>query len=254
MTEQKVKFMLPTQKSGVDLKWTSQKIGMIGQAGIGKSTFWSYGEKTLFIQTEAGLGCLDVMKVPVRNWADLAEVIVALQKAHMAGEYPYDTIVIDTIDNLVSIAEQDVVEFVKGRFPDKAGLINSLFDYPGASKSGNPAWGWRTDRVFKVLNALDALPSCTVFVGHLGTKEVDLPTSKISRETITIGGQLGAKLVHWPDHFLNITGGYTTTKRTVRTIPTATIEAKSRGGIVKDGWIWSENLQDDYRKFRGLFS
>ena len=50
----KPKLVLPTERSGVDKRWTSQKIGMIGQAGIGKSEFWAQGEKTLFIQTEAG--------------------------------------------------------------------------------------------------------------------------------------------------------------------------------------------------------
>ena len=251
---QTVEFMLPTKPSEVTNLWGDQTFGMIGAAGIGKSEFWSHGEKTLYGQTEAGLSHLSVMKIPLNSWVDVCKFMSALTKAQTSGNYLYDTIVIDTIDKLVTLAEGDVIEKIKGRFPDKASNINSLFDYPAASNAGNPAWGWRTERVFKVLDRLNSLPSATVFIGHLGSKEVNTPTSKMTKETITIGGQLGASLVHWPNHFMNITGGIASQGRKVRSIPTATVEAKSRGGIIPDGWLWDADSKINYDKLRSMFT
>jgi len=37
------KMVLPTKKSEKDMRWISQKFGMIGPAGCGKSEFWSHG-------------------------------------------------------------------------------------------------------------------------------------------------------------------------------------------------------------------
>ena len=74
---------LPKEKSKVENKWIDQKIGMIGSAGIGKSEFWSHGDKTLYIQTEAGLNHLSVMKVPVRSWGDFKELFTFMVKAKL---------------------------------------------------------------------------------------------------------------------------------------------------------------------------
>ena len=43
-------------------------------------------------------------------------------------------------------------------------------------------------------------------------------------------------------------------KRVVQTIPTKSMEAKSRGGIIKDGWEWTDNSQDNFNKVRALFT
>jgi hypothetical protein len=99
------------------------------------------------------------------------------------------------------------------------------------------------------------LPCAIAFIGHLESKEVKEPTRSIHKQTISIGGKCGLELCAWPDHLLNITAQYAGSeiKRTVRTRPTATIEAKSREGMVPDGWVWSSNDKENWDKLRGLF-
>ena len=258
---------LPTVRSGKDDRWISQSIGMIGPAGIGKSEFWSIGDKTLYVQTESGLNHLSVMKVAISSWDDWVTLLSKLTQANSKGQFPYDTIVIDTIDRFVALAEEEVIRRIRVRFPSKADDIHTLFDYPGSSKSGNPAWGWRVGLVQGSLSKLAALPACTVYIGHLHIKEIDLKTVKVSKETISIGGQLGASLVHWPDHFLNITSvkEQGVIHRVVRTLPVDTCDAKSRDCKVKNGWRWvnpkSTTLDDrmqaakvNYNELRKLFT
>jgi hypothetical protein len=89
---------------------------------------------------------------------------------------------------------------------------------------------------------------------------------EIDKSTIDIGGQLGKAYLRYSDHILNITskndGGIIT--RTVRALPTATIEAGSRGMCVKDGWVLTnpkaktpeamkEAALENYKMLRSFF-
>ena len=60
----------------------------------------------------------------------------------------------------------------------------------------------------------------------------------LSKQTISIGGKTGGFLIAWPDHLLNIESKLQGDKiiRKIRTIPTATMDAKSKGGIVPNGF------------------
>jgi hypothetical protein len=44
-----------------------------------------------------------------------------------------------------------------------------------------------------------------------------------------------------------------TMQRVCRTIPTASVDAKSRGSVIKDGWVWSSVDKENYDKFRSAF-
>jgi len=59
----------------------------------------------------------------------------------------------------------------------------------------------------------------------------------------------------WADTIMNIETKMigNTMKRVVRTIPTVQIDAKCRGGLVKDGWEWSANDKENYDKFRSIY-
>jgi len=95
---------LPTEATEQGNKWEFQKLGIVGAPGIGKSGIFARGEKTLVIQTEAGLNHIKCMKVVVRSWQDWEDVWSALIKSKQSGKFPYDTIGIDTIDNFVDFA------------------------------------------------------------------------------------------------------------------------------------------------------
>ena len=258
---------LPTQKSEIDNRWCVQKIGMIGAGGVGKSEFWAQGDKTLFIQTEAGLNHLKCMKMVARSWDDVRNIVSKLIQADNAKVYPYDTLVIDTIDEFIELANQEIIKLVREKFPKSADKINTLFDYPASSDAGNPSWTQRMNLVMNALKKIADLPSALVFIGHLGSKEIKTATEKTNKDTITIGGQLGASLIHWTDHFLNIQTEQKgdVKKRIVRTIPTQFVEAKSRDCRIKDGWEWVNpksmtleertiSAQTNYKAMRSLFN
>lgn len=79
----------------------SYSLLLVGQPKIGKSTFMHklYGEKTLFIATEKRYRTMDGAYVQyVSNWADFIKVVNQLQ-TDKAKDF-YESIVIDTLDNL----------------------------------------------------------------------------------------------------------------------------------------------------------
>ena len=245
-----VNYVLPTKKTGKDTGWTDQKFLMIGPPKIGKSKFWSFGERTLYVQTEAGLGHVDVMKLAANSWGELGQIYTALIQHQ--GEFPYDTIVVDTLDNLIRFADQEIIGRIKTKFPKKADDIYTLFDYPGAGDFGNPAWNMRGDIIKNLLDKFSMLPCALCLVGHVDMKKIE----GIDTSTISTGGVLGKDILSWADHIMNIkaTGRAGEQERVVRSRPAATCHAGSRGEMIPENWTWGKDLGAEYTKFRGLFT
>lgn len=68
-----------------------------GDPKVGKSTFCSHMDDPLFIATEKGLNALSVFSVDVSSWKEFVSVCAEIHKSDR-----FQTIVIDTIDNLYS--------------------------------------------------------------------------------------------------------------------------------------------------------
>jgi hypothetical protein len=247
-TAVKNKLVLPNTKTEVANNWVDQKILMLGPGGIGKSHFWSCGDKTLFLQCEAGLSHLSVMKVVIQSWDDFLEAGAALVEASK-GEFPYDTIVIDTVDRWVNLANEQVINLGRQKFKNIE--INSVGDLPNGQ-----GWFMATNLVMTYLAKLEALPAATVLIGHHNLKTIKESTREYCKNTISIGGQTGTQLLHWSDHTLFIDGKMIgdTISRKVYTKPSQIREGKSRGGIVPDGWTWVEDMEENYKKLRGAFN
>lgn len=240
---------LPKVKSEIDNRWISQKTVMIGAPGCGKSTFWSFGDKTLYIQTEAGLNHLSVMKLIVGSWEEWEGVYGALVLAKSKGEMPYDTIVIDTIDRICDFAGDEAV--ARGRDKYKSAEINVVGDIPNGA-----GWSWQTNLIENTLSKLEGLGCHIVLIGHLDRREIKQPNNvSIHLQTISIGGKTGRAITSWCDHLLNIEAKMvgSSMQRVVRTVPTSTVDAKSRGAVVKDGWVWEADDKSNYAKFRSAF-
>lgn len=241
--------VLPTKKSDVDNRWIKQKTVIIGAPGCGKSTFPSFGDKTLYLQCEAGLNHLSVFKTPVTSWAEWEATYSALMQAKQKNELIYDTIIIDTIDKFVDSANSEAVEIGRNKY--KASDINTIGDIPNGA-----GWGWGNDLVENALSKLEKLDCHIIVIGHLDRKEIKQANGTATHlQTISIGGKTGRAIMAWCDHILNIETKMVgnVMKRVVRTVPTVQVEAKSRGGVVKDGWEWSNVDKENYDKFRGLF-
>jgi len=242
-------YQLSTTKSGVSKKWCDQKFLMIGHSGIGKSTFWSFAEDVGYIETEAGLNFIDAYKNPARDWTELSNVIGALGLAAKSGNFPYKLLVLDTIDRVVDYASDLALAWGKNKF--QSSDIKGIGDIPNGA-----GWDMRRAMSNKVLKALEKMPCAVAIVGHLETKKVEEQGSKpYDKNTISIGGKIGGDILSWSDHTLHIAGRMAgdSLKRTVYTKPTQSREAKSRGGMIKDGWVWSENDEDNFKQLRKLF-
>ena len=248
--KERPKVVLPRSPSEVSKKWVDQTFLMLGSPKIGKSEFWSHGKDTLYIQTEPGLNHLAVQKLPVSCWGDLQDVYTALLTASQGGQYPYDTVVIDTGDRFVDFATEEIIEQVRAKFKDKD--INNLFDYPGAGKFGNPAWGMRTTLIDNAMAKLSLLPSALVVVCHLDIKEVN----HVDKHTISIGGATGKRILAWADHIMSIQSSVqgTVVKRKVISRPSSTSDGGSRGNMIPADYAWGADARMNYATLRGFFT
>ena len=253
-------ILLPTEATETGNKWEFQKFGVLGAPGIGKSGIFARGAKTLIIQTEAGLNHIKCMKVVCRSWSDWEDIWSALIKQKQTGSFPYDTIGIDTIDNFVDFANDEAVS--RGQAKYKNADINTVGDIPNGA-----GWAWSTDLIKNAFEKLESLGVCVYYIGHLEYKEVKQPNNvSIHKQTIGIGGKTGGFLVAWPDHLLNIESKLQGDKiiRKVRTIPTAVMDAKSKGAVIPNGFelLSPESLTADgitksdienFQRIRSLF-
>jgi hypothetical protein len=208
------------------------------------SEFWSHGDKTLYIQCEPGLNHLSVMKLVCNSWDDFGDIYSELVKAE---PFPYDTIVVDTVDRLVDYANDKTVEMGREKF--KAATIYTVGDIPNGA-----GWYWTKERINNALGKLNSLPACIVLIGHLTNKEVALENNvKMNMQTISLSPSTGSTICAWSDHILNIEGGGKTGDRKVRTRPSASVMAGSRGDMVPENWVWTRDSKVNYEKFRSLF-
>lgn len=251
---------LPTEATEVGNLWACQKFGVLGSPGIGKSGILARGAKTLVIQTEAGLNHIKCMKVVCRSWSDWEDIWSALIKAKQAGNLAYDTIGIDTIDNFVDFANDEAVS--RGQAKYKNADINTVGDIPNGA-----GWSWSTDLIKNAFEKLESLGVCVYYIGHLEYKEVKQANNvSIHKQTIGIGGKTGGFLVAWPDHLLNIESKLQGDKiiRKVRTIPTAVMDAKSKGAVIPNGFellspdsLTAEGITksdiENFQRIRSLF-
>ena len=241
---------LPTEKSKPDKRWILQKFLVLGPGKIGKSQLFSHGEKTLFIETEPGLNHLSVLKVPVRSWNDFREVCSELYRAQEKGSFPYDTVVIDTLDKLVERVSEEAIQLGKKKYPKVADQIHTLGDVP----NGN-GWFWVSQLLSNALDKITEFPCALVLISHLSVRRINDGSREYDKDTISLFKGVAENVLHWADHTLHIraTMRGDQIKRVIRTKPTESMEAGSRGQIVPDGFELDGDMAACYAKLRGLF-
>lgn len=85
--------MLDTIQNGKEAR--PPRIMLYGQEGCGKSTFGSHSPKSIFIQTEDGLGEIECSKFPLaKTLADVHASLMALQQE----KHEFQTVVVDSLD------------------------------------------------------------------------------------------------------------------------------------------------------------
>ena len=251
--------------------WRKQTFCVLGAPKIGKSELFAAGEGTAFLDIEGGLSHLSVVKFPKErpflDYDELESTINNLVALKQSNKFPsnIDTLVVDTATRLTQLASEKAVEIMNRKHPNKN--WETIEEISLGGDKGSPGWQLRSNLVDALLGKLKQLDCAIVIIAHMEHKKIknDLGID-IDRQTIDIGGQLGKAYLRYSDHILNIIGkndgGIIT--RTVRALPTATIEAGSRGCCIPDGWVlqnptsktkeaMQEAAKANYAKLRSFF-
>lgn len=166
-------MLIPTEPQQKVLDLSSKVVGIYGRAGIGKSTLANCFDGVLFAATEAGLSHLDgVYKVDVPTY----DIFLDLCKEFTTTEHPYKTLCIDTFDNLVKLC----VDWTCKRLS-----ISDLSEY----KRKFGAYHFVTKEVHRIIAKLSLLPYGLILTSHYAEEEMNSPTNKWQRATISIGGK-----------------------------------------------------------------
>jgi hypothetical protein len=100
--------LLPTEKTPPRPGMNGKSILLYGQPKIGKSTLAAQlSENPLFLATEPGQDALNIYRQPILSWQDFRTVGQALSEG--AGKWPFDLLVVDTVDELARLCVESVV-------------------------------------------------------------------------------------------------------------------------------------------------
>lgn len=138
---------------------------ILGDAGVGKSTFAATFPKPIFIRAEDGLATIAVDALPVLTKVDdLWEQLKAL----IHEDHGYKTVVIDSVTKL----ETMFIEYVLASDPKQPKSINTALGGYGAGLSAVAAMH---GRVRKAATHLAAKGINVVFIAHAETTNIELP-------------------------------------------------------------------------------
>lgn len=145
-------------------KLSPPRIVIIGDHGLGKSTFASHFPDPIAIDIEGGLDAIGVARTPKIN--NYLEFIAAMQMIKSTTPGTYRTLIIDSIDVLETLAQRDVAE--------RAGVID-IADIP----YGN-GYKHATSLMFELLAQFDQLREshklAIILIGHVQIKKFNNPT------------------------------------------------------------------------------
>ena len=210
---------LPKQKSEIVSALDKQTILIYGRAKIGKSTLASQFPTPLFLATEAGLNHLSVHKTNITSWLSFLEACVEIQK----GNHEFKTIVIDTIDNLVSLCSDYICKREK-------------IDHPADMPMGK-GWYLITEELKGKLIKLSMLPYGLVFISHCKNEVVKTRTAEYNRYTISISGTGSRRVfLNMSDLILFVDSKIESNKerRIIYTKPSRDYEAGDRTGLLPE--------------------
>jgi hypothetical protein len=170
-----VALSLPTEKSSPTLTASSAKVLLYGWPKIGKTTLAAGldPEHTLFLATEPGHGALSIFKVDIGSWQDFRNVGALLSGDTHAKEF--NTVVIDTVDELFRMCEEYVLADLGISHASDAGYGK------GWAAISNE---WRL-RISKFAN----LGFGTWFISHAKDVEIEQRVGKLTKTVPTLPGR-----------------------------------------------------------------
>ncbi|MCO6439008.1 MAG: ATP-binding protein [Phycisphaerae bacterium] len=214
---------LPAERSKRANDLAQQTVLVYGAPKIGKSTFASQFPGALFLECEPGLNQLEVFKIATYTWDDL----LAACKLVAAGDHPFKTIVVDTIDNAFKYCTDHVC--------GKHGI-----EYEGDMAHGK-GWALVKNEWHRVLTRLASLPYGLVLISHAVDKTVETRTGEYTRTQPSLPDRARNVVLGLVDIILfcdtqtrKDASGNVVVERVMRTKPHPTYEAGDRTGRLPD--------------------
>lgn len=180
-----MKFNLSSIKRGQEIK--PPRIVVYGVEGLGKTTFAAGAPSPIFLQTEDGLGALDVPRFPmVQSSEDIRQAISAL----FDEDHDFQTLVLDSADHL----EHMIARELEAKFDAK-----DLAYGKGAIKMSE-AW----QELLAGFTALrDHKGMSIVIIAHSQIKRFDSPeTEPYDRYMLKLSERSSSFLREWCDALL----------------------------------------------------
>ena len=163
------------------------RIVLQGVQGIGKSTLAAAAPLPIFIQTEDGLGMLDVPHFPL---AETYQDVIDAMSSLATQDHDYQTLVVDSLDWLEPLIHRHVCAQNNWATIDEAG-------YGKGYTAAGEIWSEFID----ALNYIRATKKMTVILtAHVQIKRHDNPaTDPYDRYTIKLHKNAGNKMVEYAD-------------------------------------------------------
>ena len=155
-----------------------------GPPKIGKTTLAANFPKTVFLATEDGQNAIECFRVGLDSWDAFLDACAELK----GGEHGFETIVVDTIDNLWELCRRHVCE--KRSIEHESELAYGL----GSELV-------RTE-FFRAMNKLSMLPYGLVLISHSIVREIKTRTGKIDRVIPSFKEREQGKLLGMADFIL----------------------------------------------------
>lgn len=194
------------------------RIMLYGPHGLGKTTFGAGAPNPIFIQTEDGLGKLEVDHFPLAtSFQDVLDALAALQADH-----EFQTVVIDSLDWLDNLIWQDI----ETRYEAK--------DLAYGKGTVIAADYWR--KVLSGLNDLRRKGMMSILIAHCEIKRFDNPEAEpYDRYQPKLQARSSALVQEWADCVF-----FTNFKTVVKQSDVGFQQKVSRGISTGERLIWTQ--------------
>lgn len=175
--------LLPTEKTKPAAGLGNRNLLIYGNPKSGKSTLAAglRPETTLFLACEDGLSAIEAFQVPIRAWQDFLDVANELATT----EHGYDTVVIDTADELARMC----ADFVTRGLADSEGIAASKFVHASDFEYGK-GWDAVASQFRLKVSAFCNLGFAVIFVSHAKDEKVK---NRVGVEVVKLSPDVGQK-------------------------------------------------------------
>lgn len=206
--------VLPTERTKAGKEAVKAHVLLYGPPKIGKSTTAAQfnPDHTLFIPTEPGLSALSVYSVPTTSWEQFRSVGAELA----AGDHPFQTVVIDTVDVLYKLCSDAVLE--------RLGV-----EHASDSPYGK-GWAAIADEWQLRVSKLASLGLGVWFISHSVDERIEKRVGTITKTVPTLKGKGRDFITGFVDYILLAESEQTQEgeRRVLRTRPAENYEAGGR--------------------------